>query len=126
MITMKRTNILYWIFTGLLVPTLGIGSVSEIMGDPKSAEIITALHYPAYLSPFLGVARLLALIAIFIPGFPRLKEWAYAGLVFDVTGAVYSQIAIGNPVFHIIFPAVLLIAIFISYYLHHKRLSTKS
>lgn len=119
---MKRTNLLYWIFTGLLIPALGYGSVMELLGNEQSVAIITSLGYPAYLSPFLGVARLLALIAIFIPKFPRLKEWAYAGLVFDVIGAIYSQIAVGNPVAYIIFPGIILVVIFCSYYFHHKRL----
>ncbi|HEY1870859.1 MAG TPA: DoxX family protein [Chitinophagaceae bacterium] len=118
---MKRTNTTYWILTGLLIPTLAIGSVYELTGNPKSVEIVTALGYPAYLSPFLGAARILALIAIFIPGFLRLKEWAYAGLVFDVIGAIYSQIAVGSPVTNMIFPALLLVIVFGSYYLHHKR-----
>jgi uncharacterized membrane protein YphA (DoxX/SURF4 family) len=98
----------------------------ELMGNPQSIEIITSLGYPAYLSPFLGVARILALIAIFIPMFPRLKEWAYAGLVFDVIGATYSQIAVGNPLTYTIFPLLILGVIFGSYYFHHKRLTINS
>lgn len=120
---MKRINIFYWIFTGLLIPSLGYGSIMELMGNPQSIEVITSLGYPAYLSPFLGVARILALITIFIPKLPRLKEWAYAGLVFDVIGATYSQIAVGNPLTYTIFPIIILGVIFGSYYFHHKLLS---
>jgi len=123
---MKRLNIFYWVFTGLLIPSLGYGSIMELMGNLQSIEIITSLGYPAYLSPFLGVARILALIAIFTPKFPRLKEWAYAGLVFDVIGATYSQIAVGNPLTHTIFPIIILGVIFGSYYFHHKRLTINS
>lgn len=123
---MKKQNITYWIFTGLMAPSFAIGSIFELMGDPKSVEIITGLGYPAYLSPFLGVARLLALLAIFIPKWPRLTEWAYAGLVFDVVGAIYSMIAHGNPITDIIFPSVLLAVIFVSYFLHQKRLAAQS
>jgi hypothetical protein len=122
---MKRTNIFYWVFTGLLIPGLGYGSIMELMGNPQSIEVITSLGYPAYLSPFLGVARILALVAIFTPKFPRLKEWAYAGLVFDVIGAIYSQIAIGNPLSYTIFPTIILGVIFGSYYFHHKRMAVK-
>lgn len=120
---MKRLNIFYWVFTGLLIPSLGYGSIMEVMGNPQSIEIITSLGYPAYLSPFLGVARILALIVIFSPKFSRLKEWAYAGLVFDIMGAIYSQIAIGNPLTYTIFPIIILGVIFASYYFHHKRLT---
>ncbi|PZX59404.1 DoxX family protein [Hydrotalea sandarakina] len=123
---MKRLNIFYWVFTGLLIPSLGYGSIMELMGNPQSIEIITSLGYPAYLSPFLGVARILALIAIFTPNFPRLKEWAYAGLVFDVIGATYSQIAVGNPLTYTIFPTIILGVILGSYYFHHKRLTVNS
>ncbi len=105
---MKRLNVAYWIFTGLLIPSLGYGSVMELLGNPQSVAIITSLGYPAYLSPFLGAARILALVTIFTPKFPRLKEWAYAGLVFDVIGATYSQIAVGNPLTYTIFPIIIL------------------
>jgi hypothetical protein len=65
------------------------------------------------------------LVAIFTPKFPRLKEWAYAGLVFDVIGAIYSQIAMGNPLSYAIFPIIILGVIFGSYYFHHKRMAVK-
>jgi hypothetical protein len=119
---MKRINIFYWILTGLLVPTLAIGSINAILGNPETVAVVTSLGYPAYLASFLGMARILALIAIFTPKFPRIKEWAYAGLVFDIFGAIYSQIAMGNPITNIILPTVLLGVTFGSYYLHHKRL----
>ena len=67
------------------------------MNVPDAVAFMTALGYPPYFTPFIGVAKLLGSIAILIPGFPRIKEWAYAGLVFDLIGAVYSQIAVGMP-----------------------------
>lgn len=123
---MKKINIFYWIFTALLVPTLAIGSVMEITGNPDSVQVMTSLGYPSYLSPFLGVARLLALIAIFTPGFPRLKEWAYAGLVFDIIGAIYSIIAAGQPVSYIIFPVIILGFVLSSYFLYNKKTELKT
>jgi hypothetical protein len=119
---MKRNKIIFWILTGLLISIFGIGSVSAVLGDPKSVEIITSLGYPAYLSPFLGIARILALLTILTPKFPRLKEWAYAGLAFDVVGATYSLIAVGNPVIYATFPILALGLVIGSYYFHHKRL----
>ena len=119
---MKRNRVIFWILTGLLIPALGIGSVSAVLGDPKSVEVFTSLGYPAYLSPFLGVARILALVVVFMPKFPRLKEWAYAGLAFDVAGATYSQIAVGNPFLYILFPVFALSLVLGSYYFYHKRL----
>jgi hypothetical protein len=64
----------------------------------------------------------LALIAILSPKYPRLKEWAYAGLVFDIIGATYSQIAAGNPFTYMIFPIIALGIVLGSYYFYHKRL----
>jgi hypothetical protein len=119
---MKRINLLYWIFTGLLVPIMGIGSVIGLTGDPKSLEVITSLGYPAYLAAFLNVARILALVAIFVPKFPRLKEWAYAGLAFDVIGAMYSLIMVRHSLTEIIFPSVALGIVFASYFLWHKKM----
>jgi hypothetical protein len=119
---MKRNKIIFWILTGLLVPAFGIGSVMEVWGNPQSVEVITSLGYPAYLSRFLGTARILALIAIFIPKYPRLKEWAYAGLVFDIIGAIFSQISVGSPILYTTFPIICLGLVFGSYFFFHKRL----
>ena len=123
---MKRTHLIYWILTGLLIPTIGIGSIFDITSNPESVKIITALGYPAYLTPFLGLARILALIALFTPKFTKLKEWAYAGLVFDTVGAIYSQIALNNPITNIIFPVIVLALIFGSYFYHRKRIDAKN
>src|SRR6188472_3917754 len=94
---MKKINIFYWICTGNLIPGLGIGSIYGIILHPGSTEQFVRLGYPVYLAPFLGVAKILGLIVIVIPKYPRLKEWAYAGLAFDMIGAFYSQIATGQP-----------------------------
>ena len=124
---MKKTKIFYWIFTGLMVAMLGVGSVFDAISDPEALKYVTKLGYPAYLVPFLGVAKLLGLVAILVPGFPRLKEWAYAGLVIDLVGALYSHIAAGDapatwaPIFIPIF------LVFGSYIFYHKlRKNTES
>lgn len=122
---MKRNAIIFWVVTGLLIPVFGICSVLALVGDPQSAEAFTSLGYPAYLSPFLGVARILALIAIFTPKYAALKEWAYAGLAFDVIGAIYSIIAAGNPLIYTTFPIISLGLLLGSYFLYHKRLKNK-
>jgi hypothetical protein len=94
---MKKTKIMYWIFTGLLVVLMGFGSIPDLMYLPDAVALFDHLGYPAYLLPFLAVAKLLGIAAILIPGFPRTKEWAYAGLTFDLVGATYSSIAVGDP-----------------------------
>ena len=121
---MKKVNILYWVFTGLLLPMFGIGSVIGLIGNPKSTEVLTSLGYPEYLLVFLCVAKILALIVIFAPKFSRLKEWAYAGLAFDVFGAIYSLIVVRQSATDIIIPTIALALVFASYFLHHQRLKT--
>ena len=122
---MKKTKIIYWILTGLMSLGLGLGAVFNAMSSKESVELISGhLGFPAYLVPFVGVAKLLGIITILIPGFPRLKEWAYAGLVFDLVGAMYAHIAIGAPVSEWA-PLFVLIAIIAgSYIYHHKLLNT--
>ena len=118
---MKKIDILYRVFTGILIPALGIGSVNELMGNSDVAGIYIALGYPAYLSPFLGAARILALITIIVPKFSKLKEWAYAGLTFDVIGAIYSILVVRHSLVDSLFPIVILGCILASYFLYHKR-----
>ena len=120
---MKKLNVFYWICTGILFPAIGIGSVLDIMSSPDSVQVFTSLGYPAYLGPFLGVAHLLGLAAILIPKFPRLKEWAYAGLAFDIIGAIYSNIAMGNSLVNVVIPSTVLLFLFGSYMTYHRKLS---
>src|SRR5688572_24694467 len=95
---MKKVKTLYWIFICLLVFFILLTSVSQIISTKSSEEVMNILHMPLYLLPFLGVAKLLAVIAILIPVYPKIKEWAYAGLMFDFIGATYSMIAIGGTI----------------------------
>jgi hypothetical protein len=123
---MKKTNIFYWICTGMLIPAIGIGSIFGIVPNEDSLRVFFSLGYPAYIVPFLSVAKLLGLMVIFIPKYPRLKEWAYAGIAFDIIGAAYSIIAIGSSLTHIIFPVLALLFLFASYFLYHKKLVSLS
>ena len=71
-------------------------------------EAMTKLEYPSYLAVILGVWKVLGGVAVLIPRFPRLKEWAYAGMLFDLTGAAASHAACGDPVGEIVTPLVIL------------------
>lgn len=95
---MKKIKIIYWIFTGLLAALMLLSSIPNILSVPSAVALFKHLGYPLYIIPFLGVAKLLGVIAILVPGFPRIREWAYAGFVFDLLGATYSSIASGDPV----------------------------
>lgn len=124
---MKKTKIIYWIFTGLLAALMLLGAIPDIMSTPEAVAIVTThLGYPLYFIPFIGVAKLLGAVAILIPGFPRIKEWAYAGFVYDLTGAVYSAIAVGDPASKWWPILIGFILIAVSYIYHHKKLKEAS
>lgn len=94
----RRIKIFYWIFTGLLSALMLVGSIPDLLSVPEAVALFKHLGYPVYLLPFLGLAKTLGVIAILFPAFPRLKEWAYAGFTYDLLGAMYSSIAVGDPV----------------------------
>jgi uncharacterized membrane protein YphA (DoxX/SURF4 family) len=122
---MKKTNILYWIFTGLFAAFMMMSAIPDILVMDLAVKGFAEMGLPACLVPFLGVAKALGVIAILLPGFPRLKEWAYAGLIIDLVGAIYLIICCGKsaenwaPVF------LPLIIGFLSYAFYHKRLKLK-
>ena len=121
---MKRVNIFYWVITGLFAAFMFMGAVQDAMNNPDAVKMISHdLGYPAYLVPFLGVAKILGCIAILVPGFPRLKEWAYAGLFFDLIAAIYSLLMIGTPVLMCLPIALPIVIGAGSYLYHHKRLA---
>ncbi len=112
-------RIAYWIVTGLMAAFLLSSAVPDVISHPGAVEIFTHLGYPTYLLPFIGVAKILGVIAVLIPGFPRLKEWAYAGLAFDLIGAFYSHISVGDPA-SLWLPSVVALALVAgSYFLYH-------
>ncbi len=115
---MKR---LYWIVTGLMAAFMLMASIPDILRIPQAVEIFTHLGYPTYLLPFIGIAKTLGVVAVLLPGgFLRLKEWAYAGLVFDLIGALYSHISVGDPPTAWVMPGIGLILVAGSYSLYRQ------
>ena len=88
----KAKTIVYWVTTGLLVFCM-TGGIFELLSLKTTIEGITRLGYPSYIIPALGLGKVLAILAILWPGLPRLKEWAYAGILFNMLGAIVSHIA---------------------------------
>ena len=118
----KRNAILFWVFTGLFSAFMLTSAIPNILSTPQWVEVFKQLGYPLYMLPLIGTAKLLGIIALLVPGFPRVKEWAYAGFFFDLTGAAYSGLAVGG--FH---PLMLVMLVpyglgTLSYIYHHKRL----
>jgi hypothetical protein len=114
---MKNIRILYWIVTGLAAVFMTMASIPDVLRHPQAMSIFSHLGYPAYLLPFLGTAKLLGVGVMLVPGFRRLKEWAYAGLVFDLAGAWYSHVSVGDPPSVWVFPIIGLLLVAGSYLL---------
>ena len=91
----KGKAIGYWVTTGLLVFCM-TGGIFELMALKPTVEGIMRLGYPSYIIPALGLGKVLAILAILWPGLPRLKEWAYAGIFFNMMGAFVSHVALGD------------------------------
>lgn len=104
---MKPTVIAYWISTALLVLVFLGGGVMDLRQPPEVLESMKALGYPAYFATLLGLWKLSGALALVVPGFPRVKEWAYAGMFFDLTGAAVSHAAVGDPFAKTLVPLVL-------------------
>lgn len=115
----KRNKIIYWIATiwlALGMVSTGIGQILKIKAGQGGLDMIMHLGYPAYLLTILGIWKVLGSVAVLIPRFPLLKEWAYAGFFFVMTGAIFSHIAMGDSV-AALFPALLLLILtFLSWY----------
>src|SRR6185503_20870215 len=86
-----------WVVTALMAALMLLSAVPDVLRIPDALLVFQHLGYPPYLLVFLGTAKMLGVAAVLVPGLPRIKEWAFAGLTFDVTGALYSHLSIGDP-----------------------------
>ena len=116
----KRNKIIYWIATiwlSLGMVSTGVVQLLKLKGNgPGSLESMTHLGYPVYFVTLLGIAKILGVIALLIPKFPLLKEWAYAGFFFMMSGAIFTHIAAGNSISEIFPSLLLLILTIVSWY----------
>lgn len=121
MTTTKSKKVLYWLTTGFAALALtGIGA-ADLVRVPAIMAGLTHLGYPAYFATILGLWKLLGVAAIVAPGLPRVKEWAYAGMFFVLTGAATSHAVSGDPAGNILFPLVLLGFVMTSWALRPAR-----
>jgi uncharacterized membrane protein YphA (DoxX/SURF4 family) len=105
---MKTQTIGYWAATGLAAFAFAFGGVMDAARTPEVQAGLAHLGYPAYFAVILGVWKVLGAVALLVPRFPRLKEWAYAGMLFDLSGAAISHAAVGDPAWNVLVPLVLL------------------
>lgn len=121
----KTKKIIYWIATLWLSLGMLSTGIVQMIKLPAEVEFILKLGYPLYFLTLLGVWKILGVIAILIPRFPLLKEWAYAGFFFSMSGAVYSHIAFGNPASDVFPPLLLLVLTMTSWYLRPDSRKTQ-
>jgi uncharacterized membrane protein YphA (DoxX/SURF4 family) len=122
---MKTTKILYWIFTILLSVLMLFSAFASFNPKPDGIAMMQHIGYPYSVLQFLGVAKILGVIALLVPGFPRLKEWAYAGFTFDLMGAIFAGLSAGDSLSKWMPVFVGLIFVFGSYIFYHKILRAK-
>ena len=91
--TMKAKIVTYWIATILISAFMAFVAFSYLSHEPKMMSAFASLGYPTYFPMILGIAKILGALALLVPGFPRLKEWAYAGFTFTFIGAIWSHLA---------------------------------
>lgn len=113
---MKRNKIIYWIATAWLALGMLSTGIVQILQVKDEVANMASIGYPAYLLTIIGVWKILGVIAVLVPRLPLLKEWAYAGFFFAMSGAVASHIAVGNPLGKIWPPLLLLVLTIISWY----------
>ena len=104
----KRNKIIYWIATIWLSLGMVSSAIVQLFKVKTEVDFITKLGYPGYFLTILGVWKILGVVALLFPKFPLLKEWAYAGFFFAMSGAVSSHIASGDSM-NEIFPSLLLL-----------------
>ncbi|MCB0840709.1 MAG: DoxX family protein [Bacteroidetes bacterium] len=112
----KRDKIIYWVATlWLSLGMVSTGIVQLIKMEEEVAKI-TEMGYPTYFLTLLGVWKILGVLAILLPKFPLIKEWAYAGFFFAMSGAVFSHLAVGDPAVELFGPTLLIVLTVVSWY----------
>lgn len=115
----KRNKIIYWIATSWLalgMISTGFVQLFKIKEGQGGADMITHLGYPVYVLTLLGIWKILGVAILLIPKYPLLKEWAYAGFFFIMSGAMFSHIASGDPISELVPSLLLLILTAVSWY----------
>ncbi len=117
---MKKDKIIYWIFTVLLILLMLSTTIGVFHPTQAGIETMKHIGYPYNVLTLLSIAKVLGIIAILVPGFPRLKEWAYAGFTFDLVGAIYAGLSAGDPLMMWLPVGLGLVFVFGSYIYYHK------
>lgn len=108
-------NVVYWIVTALTAFVFLSGGVNELLRPAYLMQGMTHLGYPAYFVLILGIWKILGGLTVLAPRFPMLKEWAYAGMFFDLTGAASSHAAVGDPAVKVATPLIIVCIVIASW-----------
>ncbi|MEQ9437741.1 MAG: DoxX family protein [Cyclobacteriaceae bacterium] len=112
----KRNKIIYWVATIWLSLGMVSTGIVQLIKMDEEVDMIKLLGYPVYFLTLLGVWKILGVIAVLMPKFPLLKEWAYAGFFFAMSGAIISHIAADDPITTTFPPLLLLVLTVVSWY----------
>ena len=112
----KRNKIIYWIATLWLALGMLSTGIVQLFNMKDEVDFILRLGYPMYFLTLLGIWKILGVVAVLIPKFPLLKEWAYAGFFFSMSGAIFSHIAMGDGVKELFGPSLLIVLTVVSWY----------
>lgn len=113
----KRNKIIYWIATAWLALGMVSTAVVQILKMKEEADMFARLGYPLYFLTMLGIWKLMGVVTVLIPKLPLLKEWAYAGFFFAMSGAIFSHIAVGDGAKEFFGPTLLLVLTVVSWHL---------
>lgn len=125
----KRNKIFYWIATLWLALGMTVTGVVQLIKMKEEVDMMNHLGYPIYFLTILGIWKILGVIAVLIPKFTLLKEWAYAGFFFAMSGAIFSHLACGDALIALFGPTLLLVLTIVSWYfrpLERKLISVQS
>lgn len=112
----KRNKIIYWVATVWLSLGMLSTGIVQLIRMEEEVKSMDTLGYPNYLLSILGIWKILGILAILIPKFPLLKEWAYSGFFFVMTGAMVSHLAVGDEIITLFGPTLLLVLTIVSWY----------
>ncbi len=113
----KTQKIIYWVATGAFSAMMLLSAFMYLTMNPEIVKGFTAGGLPIYLVYLLGIAKLLGVVGLLVPGFPKIREWAYAGYTFNLIGAVWVHVATSTP---FVGPLIFLVVLGVSYYFNMK------
>jgi len=105
--TNKAKTIAYWIATIISAAAFIAPGIGNLLHTPHFVQDMTHLGYPFYIPTLLGIWKIAGAVVILVPGLKRLKEWAYAGMIFDLTGASFSRFSVHDPALMVIIPLII-------------------